>query len=411
MEKLLNITKNSQNSLLNLTPDQKQKTILDMVSEIKNAKYEILKANELDIKFAKENNLSRSMIERLKLNDEKIESILKSLQDIANLKDPAGKILDGWTNHAGLGVQKVAIPIGVICVIYESRPNVTVEVASLCFKSSNAVVLKGGKEAQNSNLALVKCIHKALDKNKINKNVVTFLENFHRDDMMDLIKMDKYIDVIIPRGGSSLINLISKNSTIPVIKHDKGVCHIFVDESAKLDSSLQICINAKIQNPSACNAVETILIHESLVDSFFLDLTDEFKKLGVEIYGCKKSAQILDCKESSYETYDNEFLDLKVNIKIVENLDEALSHIREFSSDHSEAILSENITNIERFLNELNSACLYANASTRFSDGYELGFGAEIGISTNKLHARGPMGLDSLVTYKYKIIGNGQVRK
>lgn len=411
MKKILRKAKSSQKKLLNLNPVLKEKLILDIAEEIQNARFEILRANGIDVYNAKQSNLSASMIERLRLDDKKVNIILESLKTIASLDDPTGKVIDGWKNYANLKIEKVTIPIGVVCVIYESRPNVTAEVASLCLKSSNAVVLKGGKEAQYSNKSIVEAIHRALERNNIDKDVVAFLEDFDRSDMLDLVKMDEYIDVIIPRGGSSLIKFITQNSSIPVIKHDKGVCHIFVDESAKLDDALKICINAKTQNPSACNAVETILIDEKLANSFLISLAKELQKLKVEIYGCEKVVKAIGCKPSTEETYSEEFLDLKVNIKIVSNLDEAISHIEEFGSDHSEAIISENLSNVERFLNELDSSCLYVNASTRFSDGFEFGFGAEIGISTNRLHARGPMGLDSLVTYKYKIIGNGQVRK
>ncbi|CZE47834.1 glutamate-5-semialdehyde dehydrogenase [Campylobacter geochelonis] len=418
MVKRLELAKSSQKTLLNLTPNLKEKVLLDMLEEVKNAKFEILEANKLDVMAAKSANLNSALIERLTLDDKKIDAILASLLDTARLKDPVGVVLDGWVNYAGLKFQKVAIPIGVVCVIYESRPNVTAEVASLCFKSSNVCILKGGKEAKHSNLAIVSALHKALVKNGIDKNVITFLDDFKREDLINLIKMDKFIDVIVPRGGSELVKFISQNSSIPVIKHDKGMCHIYIDESANLANALKICINAKCQKPSACNAVETLLIHKNIANEFLLNLANEFVNLGVEIYGCEKtvvflSKQIpnLSIKKANDESYDTEYLDMKINVKIVHNLDEALDHIERFSSSHSEAIISENFTNIERFLNEVDSACLYANASTRFSDGYEFGFGAEVGISTNKLHARGPMGLSELTTYKYKIIGQGQVRK
>ena len=411
MEEILKKAKNAQKYLLNLSPNAKKRVILDMADEVIKNKNEILRANREDTLKAKENGLSNAMIDRLTLNDKKIDDIVASLKDTALLPDPVGRVLAGWVNHAGLKINKVAIPLGVVCVIYESRPNVSAEVASLCFKSSNVAVLKGGSEAQNSNLAIINAIKSALRKNKINENAVIYLENFKHEDLDKLLKMDKFIDVIVPRGGHKLIEYISTNSKIPVIKHDKGMCHIFVDESAVLKDALEICINAKCQKPSACNAVETILVHKAIADEFLPLLATEFNALNVKIHADKNVAKFSNVYELNKESFDTEYLDFEVNIKIVGSLNEALSHILEHSSSHSEAIISQNAQNIERFLNELDSACLYVNASTRFSDGFEFGFGAEVGISTNKLHARGPMGLNELTTYKYQIIGNGQIRK
>ncbi|MBP3208196.1 MAG: glutamate-5-semialdehyde dehydrogenase [Campylobacter sp.] len=410
MLEILSKTKNSQSLIANLTPKIKEKVIKEMAIQISNAKDEILKANEKDIKNAT-NNLAPAMIARLKLDEKAINSMIVSLNDTASLKDPVGRVIDGWKNYCGLQFQKVAIPIGVVCVIYESRPNVTSEVASLCFKSGNACVLKGGKEAINSNKAIVKALHKALQNNGIDESCITFIDSVDRSDTEKLIKMDKFIDVIVPRGGSGLINFVTQNSTIPVIKHDKGVCHIFVDESANLQNALKICINAKAQKPSACNAVETILVHKNVASEFLPMLKAEFDTLGVKIHGGEKSAKYIDCEFADDADYETEYLALEVNLKVVKNCDEAIIHIKKFGSLHSDAILSNNKANIENFVNSLESACLYVNASTRFSDGFEFGFGAEVGISTNKLHARGPMGLNELTTYKYIIKGNGQIRE
>ncbi len=410
MLEILSKAKNSQSLIANLTPKIKEKVIKEMAIQISNAKDEILKANEKDIKNAT-NNLAPAMIARLKLDEKAINSMIVSLNDTASLKDPVGRVIDGWKNYCGLQFQKVAIPIGVVCVIYESRPNVTSEVASLCFKSGNACVLKGGKEAINSNKAIVKALHKALQNNGIDESCITFIDSVDRSDTEKLIKMDKFIDVIVPRGGSGLINFVTQNSTIPVIKHDKGVCHIFVDESANLQNALKICINAKAQKPSACNAVETILVHKNVASEFLPMLKAEFDALGVKIHGGEKSAKYIDCEFADDSDYETEYLALEVNLKVVKNCDEAVSHIKKFGSLHSDAILSNNEANIENFVNSLESACLYVNASTRFSDGFEFGFGAEVGISTNKLHARGPMGLNELTTYKYIIKGNGQIRE
>jgi gamma-glutamyl phosphate reductase len=411
MQEILKNTKIAQKTLLNLTPGEKKRIILEMARQIKLSQDEILQANKQDVALAQENGLSSAMIERLKLDEKKIADILASLEQTANLSDPIGRVIDGWVNHAGLRINKIAIPIGVVCVIYESRPNVSAEVASLCFKSSNAVVLKGGSEAQNSNLAIIGAIKKALKQNKIDENVITFLKDFRHKDLDELLKMDEFIDVIIPRGGEKLVSYIAQNSKIPVIKHDKGMCHIFVDESADLASAVDICVNAKCQKPSACNAVETLLIHEAIAAELLPVLQAKFNEFDVKIHGESDVAQFMSVYEISEKSYETEYLDYEINIKIVRNLDEAIEHISRYSSHHSEAILSRNSANIDAFFAALDSACLYANASTRFSDGFEFGFGAEIGISTNKLHARGPMGLNELTTYKYQIIGDNDIRK
>jgi gamma-glutamyl phosphate reductase len=411
MQEILKNTKIAQKTLLNLTPGEKKRIILEMARQIKLSQDEILQANKQDVALAQENHLNSAMIERLKLDEKKIADILASLEQTANLSDPIGRVIDGWVNHAGLRINKIAIPIGVVCVIYESRPNVSAEVASLCFKSSNAVVLKGGSEAQNSNLAIIDAIKKALKQNKIDENVITFLKDFRHKDLDELLKMDEFIDVIIPRGGEKLVSYIAQNSKIPVIKHDKGMCHIFVDESADLANAVDICVNAKCQKPSACNAVETLLIHEAIAAELLPVLQAKFNEFDVKIHGESDVAQFMNVYEISEKSYETEYLDYEINIKIVRNLDEAIEHISRYSSHHSEAILSRNSANIDAFFAALDSACLYANASTRFSDGFEFGFGAEIGISTNKLHARGPMGLNELTTYKYQIIGDNDIRK
>lgn len=406
MVEILQKTKSAQAKIANLKPEIKQKIVQDMAKFIDKNRAEILKANEKDVQNGQNLRLNYAMIERLKLNDKKIDEMITSLNQTAILNDPVGRVIEGWVNHAGLKIEKVAIPIGVVCVIYESRPNVTSEVASLCFKSGNAVILKGGKEAFNSNLAIVRTLHEALRENGIDENAITFIESVDRSTTENLIKFDEFIDVIIPRGGSGLIKFIAQNSKIPVIKHDKGLCHIFVDESADFADALAICKNAKMQKPSACNAVETILIHKNIAEKFLPKLRENLE--GVKFYGCENSAKFISL--DGVANFETEYLDFALNVRIVSSADEAISHILKFSSDHSEAILSQNNENIEKFLNTLQSACLYVNASTRFSDGFEFGFGAEIGISTNRLHARGPMGLNELTTYKYIIRGNGQIR-
>ncbi|EAK0830774.1 glutamate-5-semialdehyde dehydrogenase [Campylobacter fetus] len=407
MEKLLNNLKNSSKSLSIITQTQRENLIINISNEIMNAKDEILSANKLDLDLAQD--LSSALKDRLKLTSKSIENLCDSIKNIANLKEVIGVIKDGWQTKSGLKIEKITVPLGNIATIYESRPNVTAEVAALCIKSANGCALKGGKEARNTNLAIIKAIHKALQKCGLDKNCVVYLD-IDRSEVEKLIKMDKYLDLIVPRGGENLVKFVSQNATIPVLKHDKGLCHIYVDEFADLDKALNICVNAKCSRPGVCNAAETILVHEAVANEFIPNLKKSLDQFNVIIFGCKKTAKIIDCELANEQNYSTEYLDFKLNLKIVKNLEESLEHISEFSSGHSEAVISENYSVCEMFLNLVNSACVYANASTRFSDGGEFGFGAEIGISTNKLHARGPVGLNELTTYKYIIRANGQIR-
>lgn len=394
-------------TLLELNPQTKKNVILDMSEEISKSKKDILSANKIDMQNAI--SLSKAMQDRLMLDEKRINDIANSLKIVANLQDPIGNVLSGWINYAGLKINKVSIPIGVIGIIYESRPNVTAEVASLCLKSSNVCLLKGGKEALNSNLSIIKALHKSLEKFNIPAECISYL-NISRQDVKKFLKMDKYIDLIIPRGGENLVKMVSNTSKIPVIKHDKGLCHAYVDEFADLKKALDICVNAKFSKPSACNSIETILIHKNIADKFLPMLKTKFDELKIHIKGCKQTAKFINCEKATNKDFDTEYLDYAVNLKVVSSIDEAIAHIEKFSSSHSEVIISKNEENIQKFLNLIDSACVYVNTSTRFSDGGEFGFGAEIGISTNKLHARGPMGLNELTTYKYQVLGNGQVR-
>lgn len=387
-----------------IKPELKTQILFDAAEEIIRLKDEIISANLIDIKGNP--NLSSAMKDRLLLDEKRIEKMANSVKNIANLQEPVGKVLDGFVNKSGLEIQKISIPIGVICVIYESRPDVTSEVLSLCLKSSNACILKGGKEAVNSNKTILKAFINALRKNGVSDEILLYLD-ISRDEVASLLKLDEYIDLVIPRGGEQLVKFVAQNSIIPVLKHDKGLCHIYVDRLANLQKALQICINAKCSRPSACNAVETIIIHSEVAFEFLPNLAKEMAKFGVKFYGCKKSAEILDCQEADYT---KEHLDFALNLIIVDSLDEAILHIEKFSSSHSEAIISDDYEAICKFTQSINSSCVYVNASTRFSDGGEFGFGGEIGISTNKLHARGPVGLLGLTTYKYIIKGQGQIR-
>lgn len=368
----------------------------------------IKEQNKLDLDS--NTNLKTSMKERLRIDDKALDSMIKALIDIKNQNEVIGEIIGGGKQPSGIDITKVRTPIGVIFMIYESRPNVTIDAFALCLKSANAVILRGGKEAMNTNKILVSLIKKALESNNFPNDCVHFIDNPDRDIMQKLLKEKDFIDVVIPRGGENLISFITEYSKIPVIYHDKGVCHAFIDESANLEDSINIIKNAKMQKPSACNAIETLLIHKNVAKKFLKEIKENLK--GVELRGCAKTCEILtDITKAKECDFGQEFGDLILAIKVVENLDSALNHINEYGSKHSDIIISQDYKNIEIFLNSVDSACVYANVSSRFSDGGEFGLGAEIGISTQKLHARGPMGAKDLTTYKYIIRGNGAVRK
>ncbi|MGC9257877.1 glutamate-5-semialdehyde dehydrogenase [Desulfurella sp.] len=374
---------------------------------ISTNKNHIMDENSKDIQSS---NISKALTDRLTLNEKRIDSIIESLHTIINLKSPVGEIIKGWKLKNDIEIEKVRVPIGTIAIIYEARPNVTVDAFALCFKSSNSCVLRGGKEAFNTNKYLSSLIRQTLESFNINPDFLTFIDKTERQAIEHLIKMDKYIDLLIPRGGESLITFISKNATVPVIQHYKGLCHLYIDESANIDMALNIAYNAKVQRPSVCNAIETLLVQKNIASEFLPALAKKFENI-VELRGCENTLKILpNIKQATQEDWQTEYLDYILSIKIVDSTDQAIEHINEYGSKHSEAIVTQNYTNAEDFLNKVDAACVYVNASTRFSDGGEFGFGAEIGISTSKLHARGPMALEELTTYKYKIRGNGQIR-
>jgi len=388
-------------------------SVLIKLAELIDKEREAIKQENLrDMENGRQNNLSAALLDRLLLNDGRIDSMIESLQTLVSLKSPVGEVMEGWVLENALKIEKVRVPIGVVGIIYESRPNVTIDAASLCLKSSNCAVLRGGKEAVNSNRILSKLIKEALKLNSLSENCVGFIDKTDREGVLHLAKADKYIDVIIPRGGEGLIKFVSSNATVSVIKHDKGLCHTFIDEDADLDKALKIAYNAKVQRPGVCNAMETLLVHKNIAAKFLPEFYVSSEKAKVELRGCKRTLEILkDIKEATEDDWHREYLDLILSIKIVDDLEEAVEHINKYGSSHSEAIVTENYENAERFLNEVDASCVYVNASTRFTDGGVFGFGAEIGISTNKLHARGPVGLKELTTYKYKIRGSGQIRK
>ena len=410
MKEFLQKAKQSSRVVATLSTAIKNKTLLEFADALEENSCFIIEENIKDMKLARELDLSSAMQDRLYLNDSRIQDMANAIRQIASQTEPVGRVLDGWLTKDNLNIQKVSIPIGVIAIIYESRPNVTSDTAALCFKSGNVCVLKGGKEAENSNRAIAKIIQDVLEKNNLPKEIVSLLPDSSREGVAKLIVEDKYVDLIVPRGGEALIKFITQNSSIPVIKHDKGVCHTFIDKDANATKSINIVINAKCQRPSACNSLETLLVHEEIASYILPGLQEELSAHGTILKGCPKTLEYIKIAPAKEEDFYIEYLENILNIKVVENLNEAIEHISKHGSGHSEAILSENYTAINKFLNEVDAACVYANASTRFTDGGEFGLGAEVGISTNKLHSRGPMGINDLTTFKYKIYGQGQVR-
>jgi len=410
MEKFLKKAKESSRIISQLTGKEKNKILLQMAEILRKNDKTIIDENKKDMINADKNNLSAALKDRLLLTTERIESMAVAIEEISQLKEPVGKILDGWITDDDLKIEKVSVPIGVIGIIYESRPNVTSDTAALCFKSGNVCVLKGGKEAQYSNEIIAKYLRYVLEVNNLPKEIISLLPDASREGVAKLIKMDKFVDLIVPRGGESLIRYISQNSSVPVIKHDKGQCHIYVHEDANMDNVIRILINAKCQRPGVCNSMETVLIDKCIAKEFLPELKKSFDQEGTKLKGCIKTQKIIHVNNATDEDYNTEYLANILNIKIVNDIDDAISHIIEYGSGHSESILSENISISEKFLNSIDASSVYVNASTRFTDGGAFGFGAEVGISTNKLHARGPMGIEGLTTYKFKIYGNGQSR-
>ncbi|MBE6687667.1 MAG: glutamate-5-semialdehyde dehydrogenase [Ruminococcaceae bacterium] len=392
--------------------DQKNKALEHIAEALTQNTDYILGENAKDICAARDNGIKESMIDRLTLTRKSIEAIAASVRKVVALPDPTG-ISEGFTRPNGLVITKTSVPLGVIGIIYESRPNVTVDAASLCLKSSNAVILRGGKEAIYSNIALVKVINEALASCGFPKGCVNLIESTSRDYTNALMKLHGYVDVIIPRGSAGLIKAVCENSTVPVIETGAGNCHIYVDESADFDMACDIIINAKVQRPSVCNAAENLLVHSAVAKDFLPVITEKLIANGVEVRASGECAQYLngfDVKEASDEDFYTEYNDYIISVKTVESIDEAISHINKHNTGHSEAIITKSLENSTKFSSEVDAAAVYTNASTRFTDGEEFGFGAEIGISTQKLHARGPMALKELTTVKYIISGNGQIR-
>ena len=389
---------------------QKNDLLLKIADAIESHYTDVLAANQKDVDGAVNRSLPKALVDRLALNPARFTEMVMGIRKVASLQDPVGRIIDGYSVESTLNIRKKTVPFGVVGVIYEARPNVTADIAALCLKSGNACILRGGSEAIHTNRLLHSIMQEVLLREGVDPNTVTFIDSTDRNDVKELLSLDKYIDVIIPRGGEALHRLCQKESTIPVIVGGFGICHIFVDESADLEKSVGVVINAKVQKPSACNALDTLLIHKKVAEDFLAKLKAQIESLGVTlvVHGTELS-QILKnlgynprfLVESKDEDFDTEWLSLKLNVALVDNLDEVLLHLRVHRATHSDAILTENLANARRFTENVGSACVYVNASTRFTDGGQFGLGAEVAISTQKLHVRGPMGLEALTTYTY----------
>ncbi len=396
--------------LANLSTDAKNALLKDMAAALLIKKADILEANKKDI--AASGSRSKAFIDRLTLDEARIKQMAGALLDVAKLKDPVGEIIRSWNTASGLRIQKVRCAIGVVAIIYESRPNVTADCVGLCLKSGNSVILRGGGESLNSNLAIYNALNSVIEKHGLPSGSINLIKTREHKAVDVLLKLNKYIDVVIPRGGEELIKKVVNSSRIPVIKHYKGICHVYVDEWADLNMAEKICFNAKCQRPGVCNAMESMLVHRDVAIRFLPGMLKKFKEAGVQIRACPLTRKIAKwAKRATEKDYRTEYLDLILSVKIVEDIDEAIAHINNYGSHHSDAIITDNYENALEFLRQVDSACVYVNASTRFTDGYQFGMGAEIGISTDKLHARGPMALEELTTYKYMVFGSGQVRQ
>ena len=410
MEKFLEEAKSASSVFSELGGADKNRILHEMADAIEAHTQDIVSANKLDMADADRNNLTSALKDRLLLDAARVKAMAISVREISALKEPVGRVLDGWVLDNGIKVEKVTVPIGVIGIIYESRPNVTSDTAALCFKSSNICILKGGKEAENSNKAIAKVLKDVLIENDLPSSLISLLPDSSREGVAKLIKMDKYVDLIVPRGGEGLIRYVCDNASVPVVKHDKGQCHTYIDKDASVQMAIEIAINAKTDRPGVCNAMETLLVHASLAPLILPKLKEAFDAKQTVLKGCDITQEIIQTEHAGDAEFHTEYLENILNIRVVEDVQGAIKHIREYGSGHSEAIVTENYTVAEKFLNTVDAAAVYVNASTRFTDGGAFGFGAEVGISTNKLHVRGPMGIEGLTTYKFKLYGSGQTR-
>lgn len=403
--------KKVKNELMTAPTGKKNTALIKIAEELRNNIDLIIEKNKIDLENAVNNGMSKSMQDRLMLDEKRINSIANACVNLSKLDDPVGEIVGGGVRPNGMRIEKVRVPMGVIGIIYEARPNVTVDAASLCLKSGNTVILRGGKEAFNTNKILMEIMRSAVKKAGFSENIMQLVEDTSRETATEMMKLNGYIDVLIPRGGAGLISSVVKNATVPVIETGTGNCHLFVDNSADIKMALDILINGKTQRPSVCNALESLLVHEDIAEEFLPLAKENLDKFGVEIRGCEKTKAVLsDITDATEEDYATEFLDLIISVKVVKDVDEAIEHISKYTTGHSECIVTKSLENSAKFQSSIDAAAVYVNCSTRFTDGEEFGLGAEIGISTQKLHARGPMGLREMTTTKYLISGNGQIR-
>ncbi len=407
-----NNAKNASKQLVKFTSEQKNYALKCIAEVLDSSRSLIQQKNQLDLDNAREKGMSAALIDRLTLNDQRIDGMIQVLHDVIHLKDPVGQVIGMNTMPNGLKIGQMRMPLGVAGIIFESRPNVCIEVAALTIKSANGVILKGGSDAIHSNLCITGLIKKGLKMAGIPEGAVEIVESTDRESVKELLKLKQYIDVIIPRGGLNLVRFVEENSIIPVIRHDEGICHTYIDEYALTEMAISIAYNAKVQRPGVCNAMETLLVHEKIAHNVLPLLKTQYDKAGVKLKGCEKTCTLLPGIEKATEQdWTTEYLDLILSIRIVKNIDEAIDHINTYGSHHSDAIITENYSHGMQFLHEVDSAACYINASTRFTDGNEFGLGAEMGISNQKLHVRGPMGLTELTSPKYIIFGNGQIRQ
>lgn len=413
IEQLGEAAKKAKKSIATASTAKKDEILEKIAQNLRKNIDVILSENEKDTAMAKENGITDAMVDRLRLTPGRINDIADACIYLTGLNDPVGEVIEGYTRPNGMRITKTRVPMGVIGIIFESRPNVTVDAATLCIKSGNAAILRGGKEAINSNKILMDIMRKSVEECGLPKDIIQLVEDTSRESSNQMMKANGYIDVLIPRGGKGLIKAVVENATVPVIETGSGNCHIYIDESADIDMAVSVTNNGKTQRPSVCNALETCLVHKSAAEEFLPKLMNEFKKFDVDVRGCDRTREILgdSIKQVTELDYATEFDDYIMAVKVVDDIDEAIEHISKYSTGHSECIITNNLKNAEKFQREIDSACVYVNCSTRFTDGGEFGFGAEIGISTQRLHARGPMGLRELTTMKYLINGDGQIRK
>lgn len=411
--KMAQKAKSASFEMAQVSTKEKNNALKAMAKALKAKKNYLIRENAKDLRAAEKANYSKALVDRLVLNETRIKSMAQCLLDTAKLKDPIGELLRTIKRPNGLVIRQVRVPIGVIGIIYESRPNVTSDCIGLCLKSGNAVILKGGKEAFHSNKAIFKVLQDVLEQTKIPFDAIQLISSVDRKAVHELLELNQFVDLIVPRGGEGLIRFVAENSSIPVVKHYKGVCHTYVSQHADINMAHDICINAKTQRPGVCNAMETMLVDRDIAPRFLPVIVHDLKQKGVEVRGCPLTKKVVSkqkIKAAKKQDWEEEYLDLILAVKVVKDVNEAIKHINTFGSHHSDAIITDNEKEAQRFLKAVDSACLYVNASTRFTDGYEFGFGAEVGISTDKLHARGPMALEGLTTYNYQVHGTGQIK-